>query len=31
MSDVDSAERYWHGEKYREMYVREGVADVFGL
>jgi hypothetical protein len=31
MAVVDAAERYWYGEKYREMDVREGVKEVFGI
>jgi len=31
MAVVDAAERYWYGEKYRTMDVREGVKEVFGI
>ena len=31
MAIVDAAERYWSGEKYRNMDIREAVAECFGI
>ena len=31
MAIVDAVERFWNGEKYRNMDIREAVAEVFGI